>query len=148
MNKVFLFYNTAMRILSLQCKHFSYKAVRPAEFLMNDRGVSEEATRSWRDCLLLLVSVEPNDRNKVNKSAKAVRRVVKNSGSKVVVINGFAHLVDVLAEPTESRQVLTALYERLAEVQEVQIFVTPFGWHKELEMHVAADQWSQRFIHI
>jgi threonyl-tRNA synthetase len=137
-----------MRILALQCDDFSYTLDRPSKFATDLSAGKGLVHRHWMNCLLLLLTVEPDDFVKSREAAKSVRRVARNAGATTIVINAFAHLSENLATPEESEKTVEAIRLRLDAEPTLTVFVTPFGWYKNFGMQVASGGWSQRYLHV
>ena len=136
-----------MKILCLECRAAEYALEYPTQSTIEPESAALSSL-AWDYCLLLLVTIEPGDSQKIRHAAKAVRRVARKADVKSVVINGFAHLSHVLASAEESHQAITALRDRLAESTPYQVETTPFGWQKSFKLDVLGNVGSQRFIHV
>ncbi|GAA4613527.1 hypothetical protein GCM10023195_58570 [Actinoallomurus liliacearum] len=136
-----------MKILCLECRAVEYVLQYPTQSIVepDDAALSSLA---WDNCLLLLITIEPGDLEKIRHAAKAIRRVCAKTDVKSIVINGFAHLSHTLASPEDSHQTIVALRDRLVETTPHQVEVTPFGWQKSFTIDVMGNSGSQRFIHV
>lgn len=136
-----------MRILSLYCREVEFTAIQKSGAASSVDGPSGIPI-TWANCLLLLATVEPDDESKVVAAAKAVRRIRQRVGAGTIVVNGFAHLSHIVAEPTASEGVLQRLATALREQDMGEVHLTQFGWHKEIRMTVRGEPGAQAFVHV
>ena|SRR5712692_590085 len=135
-----------MRILALHCDEFAYAAVHASAGASEIKPASG-GNEMFGSCLLLLISVEPGDEQKVRAAAKSIRRLARRLKSGTLVLNGFAHLSENLASLDTSKEVLRCLEQAVSSV-DWQVYSTPFGWHKRFSLQIRADADSQKFLHV
>ena len=137
-----------MRILSHQCRRFTYSVTSPslASATAPTNGVEELV---FSNCLLLLVGVEAGDAAVTTKAAKAIARITRKTDASLVVINGFSQMADPRShcDPVQAQQILHTLAELLHQ-RGLDIHQMPFGWNKRWSADVEGGEWQQRVTHI
>ncbi|MET8872156.1 threonyl-tRNA synthetase editing domain-containing protein [Nocardia sp. NPDC004604] len=139
-----------MVIFSLQCRTFSYRTVSPTPHAIDLSSAEIDAVQDYDNCLFLLVGVELGDSAaRLRPAVKAIRRTIRQTGVKSVVINGFAGLSADPADPEVSAALLQSLRVRVHTLDpDVEVHVMPFGWRKDWTMDAVAGPWSQRCLHL
>ncbi|RDI54455.1 hypothetical protein [Nocardia mexicana] len=143
-----------MRIFSNHCRRFEYRvtAASPCAVTLapSDIGV----TRSFFDCLLLTVAVQPGDLALTGDAVGIVKRIAARTGSAYIVIDGFTQWAealdrrgpaadfDVLTGLADALDVLADLTERLEERGE-RVHLMPFGWNKIQHAEVTDGRWAR-----
>jgi threonyl-tRNA synthetase len=122
-----------LKILQLHCDEVEYRPVKK-EIPSAEDTTTE--SRSIRDCVLLLVSVEEGDddsvvRQCVNEVEKTSHQLKCNS----FVLYPYAHLSSRLSSPQVAIDLLNRLESRMNGLG-LAVHHVPFGWNKAFSMKV------------
>ncbi|MBF6513583.1 hypothetical protein [Nocardia cyriacigeorgica] len=130
-----------MKILSSRWHCFEYTPVDPGPCAVELAPASVALARTFHDCLLLHIYVEPGERGPSGEVVRAIQAMIAQSAAAYVVINGSPVLPsgagraamsgpDLLAHLADTLDLVEEIAERLEERGE-RVHLMPFGWHLE-----------------
>jgi len=121
-----------MRVLYWYCQRLTWN---PTKKVLDD--VENGSPGEVKDAVVAFVHVEPEDND---KSGKVETKLVKNikwlAGkweTKRVVLHTFSHLAEEKADPVFSRELLSRVRKRVADVG-YDVDETPYGYFNDLEL--------------
>lgn len=128
-----------MKILSSRWHCFEYTPVDPGPCAVEFAQPS--VARTFHDCLLLHIYVEPGERGPSGELVRAIQAMIAQSAAAYVVINGSPVLPrgarraamsgpDLLAHLADTLDLVEEIAERLEERGE-RVHLMPFGWRLE-----------------
>jgi hypothetical protein len=136
-----------MRVLALNCNSFQYKlSDRNPGVDVSPRDDQLPEGIAHHDCLLLFVTVEAGDADKLRAAVKSIRRMSRRLSVRHLVLIGFAHLSHDVAPIDYADDVLANLSERLTG--EWTVSSTPLGQQKNMVIDVRGEVGGQRFLHV
>lgn len=138
-----------MQILVWHCASLVSTAVSPSDGAEVLPETEIKVPEVFADCLFAMVTVQPADRaGKCWKAAKGLRTISEHAGTKLVVVNAYAHLGPLNADLPTTRQMLAQLVTRLDDSVGLDVTVLPFGWRKRFQIEVHEHEWSHRSIYV
>jgi threonyl-tRNA synthetase len=122
-----------LRILQLHCDSVEYT---PIEKEIPSAEDATKDTKSIKDCVLLLVSVEAGDDDSVVEQVKeAMGKVRDQLKCDEFVFYPYAHLSSNLAPPRQAREVIRKMEEQGRDLR-LSVHHVPFGWNKAFAVSV------------
>ena len=130
-----------MRILQ---QHVDFIEFEPVEKEIEIAEETEKKKFRFEEILVLFVSIEKNDDEKVaEKAIKEIKNFLQNLKLNKILIYPFAHLSNQLAEPNAALKILKKM-EEFAKKNGIETYRAPFGWtksfHLKLKGHPLAEQ--------
>ena len=125
-----------MKILTFHARRFRWQ---PYEQTLPDTGPAEPGKAS--DAVVAFVHVEGKDlmpereKSVFRQTLKHLKWVANKGGLRTIVLHSFTHLGGQSAAPEEARLFLERLAERLQKTG-YTVYLTPFGWLCEWELHI------------
>lgn len=135
-----------MIIYSQLCDWINYTPDTPSKVAVQLPAAEVGVKQSFECCLYLQIGVEKGDLQVLTAAASKVRRIVRMTQPRSLLINGFASLAAPrnAADPEQARAVLEALATRPLSAQGLAIDAMPFGWNKTIESRALSGEWQQR----
>ena len=130
-----------MRILQ---QHVDFIEFEPVEKEIEIAEETEKKKFRFEEILVLFVSIEKNDDEKVaEKAIKEIKDFLKILKINKILIYPFAHLSNQLAKPNAALKILKKM-EEFAKKNGIETYRAPFGWtksfHLKLKGHPLAEQ--------
>ncbi len=130
-----------MRILQ---QHVDFIEFEPVEKEIEIAEETEKKKFRFEEILVLFVSIEKNDDEKVaEKAIKEIKDFLKILKINKILIYPFAHLSNQLAKPNTALKILKKM-EEFAKKNGIETYRAPFGWtksfHLKLKGHPLAEQ--------
>ena len=130
-----------MRILQ---QHVDFIEFEPVEKEIEIAEETEKKKFRFEEILVLFVSIEKNDEEKVaEKAIKEIKDFLKILKINKILIYPFAHLSNQLAKPNAALKILKKM-EEFAKKNGIETYRAPFGWtksfHLKLKGHPLAEQ--------
>src|SRR5690606_20842326 len=127
-----------VKILSSRWHCFEYTPAAPGPCAVALEPAALTATRTFHDCLLLHIYVEPGEAGPSGEIVRTLQALIAQSGARYVVITGSARLPsgaaraamcgpDLLAHLADTLDLVEEIAERLEERGE-RVHLMPFGW--------------------
>lgn len=145
-----------MRIVSNRCDMFEYTITGASPCAVELGSASVGRRRSFMDCLVLDVGVEPGDLAMTRTAADVVHEIALLSEAGDIVINVHSHRerqprcgsrakFDPLVELADTLDVLSGLTDRLTDwATGTAVHPIPFGWKIVRHANLQAGPWSRR----
>jgi threonyl-tRNA synthetase len=122
-----------MRVLQLHSDWIEYELVKKE---ITTAEKCEEKRYRFEDLLVLFVSVEEGDNQKVaEKLIDEVEDFMKKIKANKILIYPYAHLSNNLAKPATALKLLRAM-EKYAKQKGIETHRTPFGWCKKFSLSI------------
>ncbi len=131
-----------MKAIQLDVNSIEYEPIEP-EIGTYDKA--ERKTRSIKDALVFMVSIERGDTEA--DASKAVKELIDFAGKqkiKNIVIYPFAHLSQSLEEPQRAMNILDYMVKE-AEKSKLKVYRAPFGWNKRLAFSAKGHPLAEMF---
>ncbi|MEK6849963.1 MAG: threonine--tRNA ligase [Nanoarchaeota archaeon] len=123
-----------MRILTLHCDYIKFKPVKKA--INAPEELSEERKKEIivKDPLVVLTAVEKGDNDSIVKQMiESVKKTADEVKAKKIVLYPYAHLSNMLSDPTTALEYLTEA-EHVLKKEGFSVTRAPFGYYKEFEL--------------
>ena len=123
-----------MRLLTLHCDFIKFKPLKKA--IKNPEELTEARQKEIvvKDPLVVLTAVEKGDNDKiVGQYIEAIKKTAKEVGAKNIVLYPYAHLSNILSDPTTALEYMTEA-EHVLQKEGFNVDRAPFGYYKEFEL--------------
>lgn len=131
-----------MRVVQHHVDFFEYE---PIEKEISVAENIEKKKVKLEDLVVLFVSIEKNDSEKILKSAvKEIKSSMDNLKVNRVLIHPYAHLSSDLAKPSDALDLMRKMEIFMKELG-VETHRSPFGWNKQFSMKIKAHPMAEQF---
>ncbi|MGC8571837.1 MAG: threonine--tRNA ligase [Candidatus Micrarchaeia archaeon] len=125
-----------MKILQLDVNSIEFQPIAPELNTYERIQESEKENHIIKDALVLMVSIEKEDTEKIGSLAiKEAIESALNLGRKNIVLYPFAHLSNNLEDPDRAMKIMHYLFNE-AKKSNLNIINAPFGWNKSLKIDI------------
>ncbi len=133
-----------MKTLNLHVDYIKWevlkKALKSIEELAPDQDVGKKEVG---EALVVLTAIEKGDDSEVLKNyLKSIKEILKQVGTKKVVLYPYAHLSNNLGSPKNAIEILKNAYKKLSE-EGYKVYLVPFGYYKSFELKVKGHPLSE-----
>lgn len=133
-----------MKNLIFFCNTFTYKLDHTT--LVAEKYGEVGDFENFKDVLVVFSTVESSDTSGITTEvAKDIRKIARKNGSKIIVINPFAHLSSSLASPESAIKILNEISEKINKENEFTVKRLHFGWYKEFDFNISGKENTQIF---
>ncbi|MBO3763435.1 MAG: threonine--tRNA ligase [Candidatus Brockarchaeota archaeon] len=132
-----------MRLLQLHADSFEYEPIKKET--ENAEELVDKSPKSFKDIVVLLVSVEKDDsQSSIRSVVESIKKSLDDLKVSRVLIYPYSHLSNELASPSQAKIILETLSEELKN-SGVDVTLAPFGWTKKFTIAIKGHPLAEQF---